>query len=312
MTRCNCSIDAVKLPPFTQPHLNPSAHYEPARFLFLLGWPSSGTSALHFLLATSISVATLRHPGLLGPSKEGWHVSHVKEALSGQRGDASALIPWQTLFDVYHSDWNLSRPILLENSPPEIQHAADLNATFSPGGKVRFLLLVRSACSKGDMWDSYANKYKYLASPLRLPANALRLYSRMGAHSRSIIDDFKEDVFVLRYEDLCLRWNETLQQITAWEPRLGDMDISRVPDGRRGGGAGHRQLQGRVTGHEQVSVSTYCKAARSAWQWRVMQAPGLPRGSCASKNSSRQLPQNVSDACEMATYFGYEQVDVCA
>ena len=310
--RCNCSIDAVKLPPFTQPHFNlRRAHYEPTRYLFLLGWPFSGTSALHFLLATSNSVATVNRPGVLGPAKEGWAVSHVRAALTlGQRWNTSTPIPWQTLFDVYHSAWNLSRPILLENSPPEIIRAAELNATFSPGGKVRFLLLVRSACSKGDMWDSYAN-IKYLASPLRLPANALRLYSRMGAHSRSIIDDFKEDVFVLRYEDLCLRWNETLQQITAWEPRLGDMDISRVPDGRRGGGAGHRQLQGRVTGHEQVSVSTYCKAARSAWQWRVMQAPGLPRGSCA-KNSSRQLPQNVSDACEMATYFGYEQIDTCA
>ena len=284
MTRCNCSIDAVKLPPFTQPHLNPSAHYEPARFLFLLGWPSSGTSALHFLLATSISVATLRHPGLLGPSKEGWHVSHVKEALSGQRGDASALIPWQTLFDVYHSDWNLSRPILLENSPPEIQHAADLNATFSPGGKVRFLLLVRSACSKGDTWTSYHSRK---LSGSALPAD--EVYSRMGAVSRSIIDAFKEDVFVLRYEDLCLRWDETLQQITAWEPQLGDS---------------FRQLHE----HEQASISKHCEAARSAWQWCVVEAPGLPR-SCANNS---QLPQNVSDACEMTTYFGYEQIDTCA
>ena len=278
--RCNCSIDAGKLPPFTQPHFNLSAHYEPARYLFLLGYPFSGTSALHFLLATSISVATLGDPGLLGPSKEGWHVSHVKGGhdSAGQRWNASAPIPWQTLFDVYHSAWNLSRPILLENSPPEIIHAPDLNATFSPGGKVRFLLLVRSACSKGDISQ---------------PELARQL-----ATIRSIIDAFKEDVYVLRYEDLCLRWEETLLQITAWEPRLGDMDISRVP-----GGASHRQLHA----HAQVSILKYCKAARSAWQWRVMEAPGLPR-SCANS----QLTQNVSDSCKMATYFGYEQIDACA
>ena len=51
----------------------------------------------------------------------------------------------------------------------------------------------------------------------------------------------------------------------------------------------------------------YCEAARSAWQWRVMEAPGLPR-SCANS----QLTQNVSDSCKMATYFGYEQIDACA
>lgn len=290
--RCNCSIDAVKLPPFTQPHFKLSAHYEPTRYLFLLGWPFSGTSALHFLLATSISVATLGNPGLLGPSKEGWHVSGVKTAFAGQRFNASAPIPWQTLFDVYHSAWNLSRPILLENSPPEIIRATDLNATFSPGGKVRFLLLVRSACSKGDMWSSYSR----ILTGSALPAD--ELYSSMGTGFRSIIDAFKEDVFVLRYEDLCLRWDETLLQITAWEPRLGDMAISRVP-----GGASHRQLHE----HAQVSILKYCKAARSAWQWRVMEAPGLPR-SC----SNSQLPQNVSDSCKMATYFGYEQIDACA
>ena len=240
-------------------------------------------------------VYKIEHPTLFvicGSALTCWHVSGVKTAFAGQRFNASAPIPWQTLFDVYHSAWNLSRPILLENSPPEIIRATDLNATFSPGGKVRFLLLVRSACSKGDMWSSYSR----ILTGSALPAD--ELYSSMGTGFRSIIDAFKEDVFVLRYEDLCLRWDETLLQITAWEPRLGDMAISRVP-----GGASHRQLHE----HAQVSILKYCKAARSAWQWRVMEAPGLPR-SC----SNSQLPQNVSDSCKMATYFGYEQIDACA
>lgn len=301
--RCNCSIDAKKLPPFKQLPFKQgyrvqdlNTHYEPSRYLFLLGWPYSGTSAVHFLLATSLSVSTLGPPGVLGPDKEGWAKSHLKNSLTArQRWNVSQPLPWQQLRTVYHSHWNLSRPILLENSPPEILHAAELNATFSPTGKVRFLLLVRSACSSGSMQSTYAVYSKITHS------RSHDLYSAMGKVSRSVIDAFGEDVFVLRYEDLCLRWNETLLRITAWEPRLGDIDISRVPSA-----ASHPKMIAH--GHEQTSILKYCDAARSAWQSRIMEATGLPT-SCANIS---QLPQSVSDTCEAAMYFGYEQIDTCA
>merc|ERR1719276_618292 len=52
----------------------------------------------------------------------------------------------------------------------------------------------------------------------------------MALHNyHQIITDFGEDVHVIRYEDLCLRWGRVLRDLAAWEPRLGDINISRVP-----------------------------------------------------------------------------------
>jgi hypothetical protein len=62
------------------------------------------------------------------------------------RFDQNIKIPWASLAKMYHQKWNLSRPILLENSPPEIFHADSLFKKFSKTGAVRFVLLVRSPC----------------------------------------------------------------------------------------------------------------------------------------------------------------------
>ena len=55
-------------------------------------------------------------------------------------------LDWERIREQYHARWNLTKPLLAENSPPEVLHAGELNATFSPRGNVRFLLITRSAC----------------------------------------------------------------------------------------------------------------------------------------------------------------------
>lgn len=301
---CNCSIDAATLPPVGQNYLHDG---KPTRYLFLLGQPYSGTSAVHFLLATSLAVSTLGPPGKMGPAKEGWLLSGVKNMLKfDQRWNRSFPgIPWQRLHNSYHSRWNLSRPILLENSPPEINHAAELNATFSPGGKVRFLLLVRSACSKGTMWSTYEQRFNVLG-PKGISTG--EIYSDIFNTSRSIVDAFGKDVFVLRFEDICLRWPETLGRLAAWEPQLGDIDISQVPfldSPNKNLRSNDRGLL--VNSHAQVSVSQYCLAARSKWQNHVMEAPGISR-SCAVQ---KLTPPASGNLCDMAKSFGYQQIDTC-
>ena len=140
-TRCACSIEEMK---FTPAHLvrNPQEKEDTqlTRYLFLLGFPFTGTSAVHFLLGTSANVSTLGNPKTLGPTKEGWHIAGTKEEYedrwdpSGPRPKRGKSIswdafPWSRIGEVYHSHWNLSRPLLVESSPPEIIHADRVNAT---------------------------------------------------------------------------------------------------------------------------------------------------------------------------------------
>ena len=56
-------------------------------------------------------------------------------------------MPWGDLDTLYHSLWDLNKPILLETSPPEKDHADALFSQFAPHGQVNFVLLVRRPCS---------------------------------------------------------------------------------------------------------------------------------------------------------------------
>ena len=103
-----------------------------------MGWPYSGTSGTHFLLASSPNVSTLAPRDVMGPAKEGWEQLRFKQRFSrAQRWDASTALPWDEIRSGYLARWNLSRPLLLENSPPEILHAQELHDTFAPHGKAR-------------------------------------------------------------------------------------------------------------------------------------------------------------------------------
>ena len=124
----------------------PLAAPDSAAYLFILGYANAGTSALHFILATSDSVSTVADPFQLGSHKEGWAIQafHGKDRgklisykkLTDERHiDRWTMeadrVPWQQLDDAYHASWSLTKPVLLENSPPEIQFPERLISQFS-------------------------------------------------------------------------------------------------------------------------------------------------------------------------------------
>ena len=134
-------------------------------YLFLLGYPRTGTSAAHFLLATSPSVSTLAPSGILSNRKEGWEMKMFPGALQAlqdklvsfkQLTTKSSInrwtipadrIPWSKFDEDWHHRWNLSRPVLLENSPPEIRFPERLLQQYNDKGDVRFIILARSPCN---------------------------------------------------------------------------------------------------------------------------------------------------------------------
>ena len=59
---------------------------------------------------------------------------------------ASSAVPWGDLDRLYHSLWNMSKPILLETSPPEKDHSGALFKRFSQYGQVRCSYMRRVLC----------------------------------------------------------------------------------------------------------------------------------------------------------------------
>ena len=130
---CKCTISAEKLgrPP-TLDHAIGGTR-KPTRYLFIMGYPFTGTTAFHALLAQGMNVSALdglrgQRQALLSPEKEGWAKLGWKHREDVWSASDSAL-NWTALSETYHRNWNLKKPLLVENSPPEMSRADALNRT---------------------------------------------------------------------------------------------------------------------------------------------------------------------------------------
>ena len=222
-TTCECTITALKLgrPPIVG-HAEPRR--EPTRYLFLLGYPFTGTTAFHLLLAQGANVSALDNADekvgrtTVPMHEEGWWKLGWKHRPDKWSGPDSAF-DWKHLSEVYHSYWNLSQPLLLENSPPKMNHADALNRTFSPRGKVRFVVLAHSMCAHGGEVSNVCD-----------PSEGNRTshedcWAQRAAQAVDIARRFGDDAVIVRYEDLCLQWEETTQALESWEPLLGGIGL---------------------------------------------------------------------------------------
>ena len=261
-TDCTCIIDPVAVPVLAA-RPAPTTPRQETRFLFLLGYPHTGTSAMQYLLSTSASVSgILGGASVLGSSKEG--MAHFPGGRPRGRWDVDFPQRWEKDFatqaERLYLEKTLPGKLFVENSPPEIYLPHQLNSTFSKHGKVRFILLVHGICGRDDGGFCRAGNCAGIIkermnitindSNKRIASWAMALHTYHG-----IIADFGEDVFVIRYEDMCLRWGRVLRDLAAWEPRLADINISHSPP-RQEHSAPH---------HSDISVSDYCDLAKPSW-----------------------------------------------
>ena len=309
---CTCVIDTTTVPELIARPVAAKASGVPTSFLFLLGYPHTGTSALHFLLATSGSVSTIADPALLASNKEG--MAHLPGGRPADRWTRSFWSPeYAELVErIYLSHWNRSK-ILLENSPPEIYLHRQLNSSFSKYGKVRFILLVHGVCGmRPNRYAVQLSRWNMSARCFHGPCHefsdewksyisaswALALHTYLG-----IIADYGQDVFVVRYEDLCLRLSHVLRDLAAWEPRLADINVSRVPKA------------GRNTSEHHVpsTISSYCESAVQHWREPTPAhcSAKQPAYSCPAERTSsntqafQHQPVFSSTCASMAAQLGY-------
>ena len=138
-TSCTCTVDTTSVAELAARPV-PTAPREETRFLFLLGYPHTGTTAMYFLLSTSASVTGMEGEGrvVLNPNKEG--MTHFENGRPWGRWRADFPQIWEAQYatqaETLYLEKALPGKLFVENSPPEIYLPHQLNATFSKHGKV--------------------------------------------------------------------------------------------------------------------------------------------------------------------------------
>lgn len=172
-------------------------------FLFVLCPPYSGSTLLWKLLATSVNVSAL--------PREGQFLPEVESLMRAKPWNASHALPWPEIRKVWESYWDMSKPVLLEKSPPNIIRTGEILANFQP---VKFIVMVRNpyAQSEGLMRRNNWN------------INRAARFSMMCLQKQLTNTRELDHTLVLTYESLVQDPAAACEKIAAFMPELNDLD----------------------------------------------------------------------------------------
>jgi hypothetical protein len=102
-------------------------------YLFVLCPPYSGSTVLWRLISTSKMVSTLPNEGQFLPELQG--------VMRHDAWNADRRLPWDEIRDVWRSHWDLTKPVLVEKSPPNLTQVDAIRRHFVPSA---FVLMVRN------------------------------------------------------------------------------------------------------------------------------------------------------------------------
>jgi hypothetical protein len=186
----------------------------PHKFLFVLCPPYAGSTLLDELLSTSSAVSCNHERG----HREGQKLPEARPLMwdmgRAARWDESRRLDWPAIRRVWMRYWDLSKPLLLEKSPPNLIRAADIEAHFEPAF---FVCMVR---------DPYAQCESLMRRAGFGPRAAAEFAVRCLEHQRRNVLGLRH-ALMIRYEDLGERPGETCDRLVAFLPELGALDHRR-------------------------------------------------------------------------------------
>lgn len=172
-------------------------------YLFVLCPPYSGSTLLWKLLATSPNVSAM--------PTEGQFLPELKDIMRSAPWKRDQQLPWPEIRAVWHSYWDMGKPVLLEKSPPNLIRTGEIVAHFQPS---RFIVLVRNpyAQAEGLMrrngWSAQRAARFALMCLRAQRDNALTL----------------ENSLATTYEALVTQPDKLVRQLLAFVPELGSVD----------------------------------------------------------------------------------------
>ena len=177
------------------------------QYLFILSPPFCGSTLLNQLISTSKNVSCNNNIG----TREGQTLPEVREIMfEDNRWNKDAQLPWGFIHNIWRKYWDLSKPVLLDKSIPNIMRVKDIKNTFKNSS---FICMVRNPYAQCEGIIRRNEKSADFAAKFAL--DCLR-------YQRENIECEKKLVF-FTYEELCENKIEVIKKITDFIPELSDI-----------------------------------------------------------------------------------------
>jgi hypothetical protein len=182
------------------------------KYLFILSPPFCGSTLLNELISTSTNVSTNN----MLYTREGQRLPGVMEVMY-ENWDENAELDWAYIKRKWRLHWDVTKPVLLEKSPPNIIRAKIFERHFAPA---YFIVSNRDpyAFCESLMRNSPQN---------RVPEVAARFAIRCLKHQKSNIEELG-NVLSISYEELTNDPSIVKEKIVAFLPELAGIDTSRT------------------------------------------------------------------------------------
>lgn len=181
------------------------------QYLFILSPPFCGSTLLNQIISTSNNVSCNNNIG----TREGQTLPEVIEVMfNNNRWNENAKLPWQKIKKIWRKYWELSKPILLDKSIPNIMRANKLKEVFSP---ISFICIVRSPYAQCEGIIRRTGKSAEIAAKFTI--DCLR-------YQKENIESQKKLLF-FTYEELCDNKDKVISDIINFIPELEDININK-------------------------------------------------------------------------------------
>lgn len=168
-------------------------------YLFILSLPYCGSTVLWRLLTTSPHVSAL--------PVEGQYLESVRSIMRAKPWDPEQKIPWDTVKSKWEAEWDLSKPILLEKSPPNLIRANEIQKAFSPS---YFMITIR---------NPYAFCHGYVRRKKTNFEDPARKWVSWAEYQRKNIEGLDRSLF-FTYEDFTDYPIDTSNRMVQFLPQL--------------------------------------------------------------------------------------------
>ena len=180
---------------------------KPHKYLFILSPPFCGSTLLNQLISTSKNVSCNNNIG----TREGQTLPEVRNIMfENNRWDKNVSLPWKRIKTVWHKYWDLSKPILLDKSTPNIMRVNNIKEFFNP---VSFICMVRNPYAQCEGIIRRNGKSAEFAAKFAL--NCLQ-YQKTNLES-------EKNLLFFTYEELCENKNHVVNKIILFMPDLKDI-----------------------------------------------------------------------------------------
>jgi hypothetical protein len=180
---------------------------KPHKYLFILSPPFCGSTLLNQLISTSQNISCNNNIG----TREGQTLPEVRSIMfESNRWDKNLSLPLEKIKTIWHKYWDLSKPILLEKSTPNIMRVNDIKKCFNP---ISFICMVRNPYAQCEGIIRRNGKSAEFAAKFAL--NCLQ-YQKVNIEN-------EKNLLFFTYEDLCENKSQVVNKIISFMPDLKDV-----------------------------------------------------------------------------------------